>query len=187
MICLLKQNNGDNANAQNTANNKPEVEVTTQITPENIANMYTDGIINKELSNAVINGLSIDLDKASSVTRFNDSINALGMDSKFKLSNEELNKAIQGINPQNAVEAMDKRGITSFDGYKSELRSRYENANTQYTQAVQNAKNLMNEFNSSGGTDTVKLEAVRKAITDAVSYSKDLQDVRVEIEKGSNK
>ena len=178
-----KEQEGGNGQGQANAA-KPEVEVTTEITPESIATMYSDGVINKSLSNAAINGLSADVDKAGSVDRFAQSINDLDTntaDKKFRLSNEELNRAIQQIDPQKAAASMDKDGIGSFDQYKSNLKSRYESACTQYESAVESAKKLMTEFNSGGGTDVVVLEAAKKAIADAVAQGRVINDIRVEI------
>ena len=99
------------------------------------------------------------------------------------LNEEQLAQAMQDVTTLPQDKGLQARGIDSVDKYRADLRDRYESASKGYEEAMSAARQHMNAYKSSGGTNTEALEAVKKAIAEAVTHSANLNSVRVEIKK----
>ena len=99
------------------------------------------------------------------------------------LSEEELTRAMQDISTLPQSPEMKARGIDSLDKYRSDLKGRYESASKGYEAAMARARESMNTYKSSGGTNTDALEAVKKAIAEAITHSANFNSIKVEINK----
>ena len=159
--------------------NKPNARTNHVInvkTATKIAELADNHVISDDLASAYYTGFNNQVRKHSAEKNalFVEKVNSMSIDSEVHMNEQQLKAALENV----------VRPATYEDGddadYRNDVESRYIAAKQEYRQKIEEAKQHVQMFSSSG--DVTSLKAAREAIAAAVDKSMIIRDIKIEID-----